>query len=153
MIQLVRTTSLNFALIRLNILDKMTNTDYRPLMTLTSQLTGNSKTFRFSSFHTLWGDRYAQLLVYIQPIASAENLLLGSIFLGSTDYPLGFYDVKIYQNDPSTATNLDPDNAIKLLYTGLMNLEAKSGNEAIDYKEYTTNDSETESVYITFDKL
>ena len=64
-----------------------------------------------------------------------------------------WYDVNIYQNDPSTATNLDPDNAIKKIYTGLMNLTPKAGNEAIDYTEYTTNDSETESVYITFDKL
>ena len=146
MIQLVRTTSLNFALIRLNILDKMTNTDYRPLMTLTSQLTGNSKTFRFSSFHTLWGDRYAQLLVYIQPIASAENLLLGSIFLGSTDYPLGFYDVKIYQN--TSTTNLDPTGLITL-YTGLANLTSNSTTHPVTYTEYTTNDSNTESVYIT----
>ena len=82
-------------------------------------------------------------------VNTTDSPSIGRIVLGTTDFPSGMYDVNIYQNDPSTATNLDPDNAIKLLYTGLMNLRAIPGNEATDYKEYTTNDSETESVYIT----
>ena len=45
MIQLIRATSLQFKLVYLNLYDKMTNADYRPLITFTSQLTGNSKTF------------------------------------------------------------------------------------------------------------
>ena len=36
MIQLIRATSLQFKLIRLNLYDKMTNADYRPLMTITT---------------------------------------------------------------------------------------------------------------------
>ena len=86
-------------------------------------------------------------------VNTTDSPSIGRIVLGTTDFPYGMYDVNIYQNDPSTATNLDPDNAIKKIYTGLMNLTPKAGNEAIDYTEYTTNDSETESVYITFDKL
>jgi hypothetical protein len=146
MIQLVRTTSLNFALIRLNILDKMTNTDYRPLMTLTSQLTGNSKTFIVASFFNLWEDRYAQLLVYIQPSAVGENFLTGSIYVGNTGFPLGFYDATIYQN--TSETNLDP-TGLTTLYTGLANLTSNSTTHPVTYTEYTTNDSNTESVYIT----
>ena len=58
---------------------------------------------------------------------------------------LGVYDVTIYQNNNNA--NLDPANAVKVLYVGLMNLI--SSTATTDYSEYTTNDSDTESVYIT----
>jgi hypothetical protein len=72
---------------------------------------------------------------------------LGVIFLGSTDYPLGFYDVVIYQN--SSNSNLDP-SGLTTIWNGLMNLTNNANASPVDYTEYTTNDSDTESVYITF---
>ena len=123
-------------------------TTMAPLISFTSQLTGKTKNLlSFSGYSFAQKERYVRIALFVTTTEIPAN---GQIILGTTDFPYGMYDMKIYQNDPSTATNLDPDDAIKLLYTGLMNLEAKSGNEAIDYKEYTTNDSETESVYITF---
>ena len=115
----------------LNLFDKMTTVDNGVLMTITSQLTGKTKNFlSIVTFYTS-KERWVLMLVNVN---TTETPSSGKIILGTTYFPYGMYDVKIYQNDPSTATNLDPDNAIKLLYTGLMNLEAKSGNEAIDYK-------------------
>jgi len=57
------------------------------------------------------------------------------------------YNVTAYQNNSSS--NLDPDNAIKTIWNGLMNLRPETTNEAVNYTEYTNNDSENDSVYIT----
>ena len=147
MIQLSRDDS--STLIRwayLDLYDKMTNSDYKVLMTLTSQLTGKSKTFIAATTYAN-KDRYLYLLILVATYLGAENLLTGTIFLGSTDYPLGFYDVTIYQN--TSNTNLDP-TGLTVIYTGLANLSPTSDAEPVEYTEYTTNDSDTESVYITF---
>ena len=147
MIQLIRATSLQFKLIRLNLYDKMTNADYRPLMTITSQLTGNSKTFVVATVNYVNKDRYVEMLVYVQPVSGGENLSAGSPYLGNTDFPLGFYDVVIYQN--SSNSNLDP-SGLTTIWNGLMNLTSNSTTNPVEYTEYTTNDTDTESVYITF---
>ncbi len=138
----------------LNLYDEMivngSETTMNPLISFTSQLTGKIKNLlSFATVYT-YKERYVLMVLDVN---TTDSPSIGRIVLGTTDFPYGMYDVNIYQNDPSTATNLDPDNAIKKIYTGLMNLTPKAGNEAIDYTEYTTNDSETESVYITFDKL
>ena len=146
MIQLIRATSLQFKLIRLNLYDKMTNADYRPLMTITCQLTGNSKTFLVATVNYVNKDRYVEMLVYVQPLSGGENLSAGSLYLGNTDFPLGFYDAIIYQN--SSNSNLDP-SGLTTIWNGLMNLTSNSTTDPVTYKEYTTNDSDTESVYIT----
>ena len=77
---------------------------------------------------------------------TTDNLAGGIIALGTTDYPLGFYDVTIYEQ--STGGNLDP-TGLTVIYTGLMNLSSTSSTRSVTYTEYTTNDSDTESVYIT----
>jgi hypothetical protein len=149
MIQLSRSDVKTSNTINLNLYDVTTATTYYPLISLTSQLTGKSKVFIplavATSTHTA---RYVGLLLEIFPTIGSENLLIGQIFLGSTDYPLGFYDVTIYQN--SSSVNLNPSNAIKTIYKGLANLSATSAVAPVDYTEYTTNDSDTESVYTTF---
>tara|TARA_Y100000593_G_C4116668_1_gene240598 strand:- start:3 stop:446 length:444 start_codon:yes stop_codon:yes gene_type:complete len=126
--------------------DKMTNSDYAVLVKVTSQLTGKSKSFRATTTYT-YKDRYLILTVFIVASSVAENLTAGVVFLGSTDYPLGFYDLNIYQNTDNT--NLDP-TGLTVIYTGLANLSPTSDAEPVEYTEYTTNDSDTESVYITF---
>ena len=130
----------------LNLYDEMTNSDYKVLITVTSQLTGKSKTFINPTEYTN-KNRYVILLTLVTASSSGENLSNGVIFLGSTDYPLGFYDVTIYQN--SSNANLDP-SGLTTIYTGLVNLAPTSDAEPVTYSEYTTNDSDTESVYITF---
>ena len=146
--QLSRSDSTTSNYINLNLFDKMTAITYSPLISLTSQLTGKSKVFRPMSVDSSNKSRYMGLLFEILTSDSSETLVGGQIFLGSTDYPLGFYDMVIYQN--SNNTNLDPTNVVKTIYTGLANLSATSAVAPVDYTEYTTNDSDTESVYITF---
>ena len=102
--------------------------DYRPLFGLTSQLTGKS--------------------IYVIPYASGLDLpALGFINLATSDYPLGFYDFIIYNN--SSNSNLDPAGLTPVYY-GLFN--AYAGNDASQstlYTAYTSNDTDTESVYLT----
>jgi hypothetical protein len=147
MIQLSRSDVKTSNTFYLNLYDEMTNIDYSPLISLTSQLTGKSKAFRPLSVNTTNKDRYIGILIEIFPTIGSESLVDGQIFLGSTDYPLGFYDVTIYQN--SSNLNLDPDNTVKTIYLGLANLSATTDADPVTYSEYTTNDSDTESVYIT----
>ena len=71
------------------------------------------------------------------------------IELGTTELPLGFYDITIYQN--SDGSNLDP-TGLNVLYKGVANLTqdcALGGTEPVVYTEYTTNDADTDSIYIT----
>ena len=131
--------------IHANILSEMTSIDYFPLIEFKSQLSKKSLFFRPVFFIYGLGDRYVMLFYYTwnEPTAS----LFGYLKMGTTDYPYGLYDVTIYQN--SSSGNLDPANAVKTLWNGLMNL-TQSGNPAVEYKDYNTNDTDTESVYITF---
>ena len=118
---------------------------YKPLITFTSQLTGKSKTFIPTVVDYTNKDRYV-LLTYYLTTTLGDNLTAGIIELGDTDYPLGFYDVVIYEN--SSNTNLDP-SGLNVVYNGLMNLSSTTA-PSVTYSEYTTNDTDTESVYITF---
>tara|TARA_B100000700_G_C14596986_1_gene647259 strand:+ start:181 stop:633 length:453 start_codon:yes stop_codon:yes gene_type:complete len=146
MIQFLRDdTATTIALDYLNLFDKMTNADYKVLVTVTSQLTGKSKTYLASTNYAN-KERNLILITLVTASSASENLQTGTIFLGSTDYPLGFYDVTIYQN--TSNTNLDP-TGLTVIYTGLMNLAGTSDLKPVTYTEYTTNDSDTESVYIT----
>ena len=129
--------------VRLNLYDKMTTDEYGILITFTSQLTGKSKTFMPVSALFSKKDRYVQ---FNYLITISDNLSGGLIQLGTTDYPLGFYDVTIYENE--SGANLDP-SGLSVIYTGLMNLSSASNTRSVTYTEYTTNDSDTESVYIT----
>ncbi len=133
MIQLLRKPGNWPNIIYLNIYDKMTNSDYRPLITVTSQLTGKSKTFVFTSANYFNKDRYVQLLLYVTSIPANENLSGGTVYLGNTDCPLGFYDVTIYQNTDNT--NIDP-TGLTVVYQGLMNLTNDSSTNPVEYTEY-----------------
>ena len=127
----------------LNLYDKMTTVDNGVLFTITSQLTGNSKTFLPTVFTTSNKERYTRTAVIV---SNADNFSIGILNLGNTDFPLGFYDVTIYEN--SGASNLNP-SGLSVIYTGLLNLSSMDATRAVTYTEYSTNDSDTESVYIT----
>ena len=120
---------------------------YASLIKLTSQQTGYTK---YVIASTVWGsnkERWTSLGLYTTRSSGTEDLGTGIIYVGNTNFPQGFYDVIIYEN--SSNENLDP-TGLNIVYRGLLNLYPATGNtEPVEYTEYTTNDSDTESVYIT----
>jgi len=131
----------NFIYLRLNDVGSATNA-VRPLISIKSQQTEKVLNFMASLVTVTNENRYTEMKY---TIGTTDLPLLGLIILGNTDYPFGFYDVTIYQN--SSNSNLDPSGLTTTLYTGLLNL--KSLVNTTQYKSYTTNDSNTDSVYIT----
>ena len=145
MIQAYRLSNVIYEnLVRLNLYDKMTDITYKPLYQITSLQSNKTKYFISNSIDTSNKDRYIETS-FKTNYEDTELLVGGLIYLGTDDFPYGLYDVTIYQN--SGTSNLDPDGLTQI-YSGLMNLTA-SGNESVEYTEYTTNDSDTDSVYIT----
>lgn len=116
--------------------------DVRPLISITSQQSKKVLNFMPTSITVTTANRYQKMVYYT---GSVDNPLLGLLQVGNKDYPFGFYDVTIYKN--SLNSNLDPSGLTTVLYTGLLNLT--SSVATTQYAEYTTNDSDTESVYIT----
>jgi hypothetical protein len=138
--------------IYVNIYDKYADKDniqYDPIITITSQLTGKFVNFlpRAGGWDIANKERYVKIQYNIRSELPSPSA--GTITLGDSDFPYGFYDITIRENLndglPDDATVLTRN----LVFTGLYNLAAKSGNEAITYTEYTTNDSDTDSIYIT----
>jgi|TARA_R100000084_G_C4639559_1_gene142995 hypothetical protein len=122
-------------------------TNGRSLCTFTSQFTGKSKTVSLNTGYGDFNSRYVQYGVFTNRDADQENLLTGIIQLGTTDFPLGFYDVTIYNNTDNT--NLDP-TGLPVIWNGLMNLTGfSSATQSAKYTEYTNNDADTESIYLT----
>ena len=87
------------------------------------------------------------------PGEAVEDLTIGRVIVGSEEFPLGFYNLTIYEME--TSDDLNPDNAKATLYTDILNMYPNSipsisaNFEEVQYNEYTTNDSENESVYLT----
>ena len=147
--------------INVNITSRMTSYDYKPLIYLVNQQTGADYAFIPTQIndvayplydYTINEGRYTKMTYRILKDCSGENPLAGHICLGVTynatykNLPYGFYDITIYQNNANS--NLDIEDAIKVLYQGVYNLKAVNNN-AVTYTEYTPNDTETDSVYIT----
>ena len=135
--------------IRLNLYDTYSgkttmDLGYRPLISITSQQTGKEKNFMPISIVLTNKKRFVNM-AYITT-HSSEDLSNGVIKLGDDDFPYGFYNIIIRANKDNS--NLDPSLASSKLYNGLLNLKAQN-NQAVAYKEYTDNDSDTVSVYIT----
>lgn len=119
----------------------------RSLCTFTSQFTGKSKTVSLNTTYGDFNSRYVQYAVFTTRDLDDEVLLEAIIQLGTTDFPLGFYDATIYNNTDNT--NLDP-TGLTVLWNGVMNLLGySSSTESVTYTEYTNNDADTESVYLT----
>jgi hypothetical protein len=130
----------------LDIYDEMSTIDYRVLVTFTSQFTGKAKTVSANTNYTN-KERYIVIGIYTTRDADQENLIAAVIQLGTTDFPLGFYDVVMYQNNDNT--NLDT-TGLPVIWNGIMNLSGYStATQSVTYTEYTTNDSDTESIYLT----
>tara|TARA_R100000664_G_scaffold11577_2_gene18771 strand:+ start:109 stop:582 length:474 start_codon:yes stop_codon:yes gene_type:complete len=144
------TAYLNY--IYVNIYDKYVDKDhiqYDPIITITSQLTGKFVNFlpRAGGLDITNKERYVKMEYSIRsqlPVANA-----GFITLGNSDFPYGFYDITIRENVNNALPSDELVPNFNLVFTGLYNLTAQSNNEATTYTEYTTNDADTESVYIT----
>ena len=146
-----------------NITGQMTSFDKKPLVYLVNQQTGADYSFiptqindvTYPSYdYTINKGRYTKMTYRILKDhgGGGENPLAGYICLCVTynatyeNLPYGMYNMTIYQNKSNS--NLDPANAIKKIWTGLYNLTAVNNN-AVTYTEYTTNDADTESIYLT----
>ena len=118
---------------------------YRPLFGFTSQQTGKTQYVIASTADYSPIDRYIRLSLIISHDIDLPTF--GFFIAGTTDYPLGFYDVTIYNN--SSADNLDPAG-LPILYYGLMNIyPANNDSSSSYYTKYTTNDTDTDSIYVT----
>ena len=131
----------NYIYLRLTDKGSATNV-VRPLISIKSQQTEKILNFIPSLLVLTNEERYTQMSY---TIGLLDFPVIGLIIVGNTDYPFGFYDVTIYQN--SSNSNLDPSGLTTKLYTGLLNL--KPVVDTTQYKQYTTNDTDTDSVYIT----
>ena len=151
MIQFYKPTTIDYyPTIRANIYNDMTSTDYLPLISFESQFTGKIKNFRPNMVVLSNLERYYGLTVKMLVGDAAENLVDGRVNFGNKNFPFGFYNVTIYENNNNT--NLDPTNAIKTLWTGLANISTdttQATTPTVKYTEYTDNDSDTESIYLT----
>ena len=132
----------------LDLYDKIRpDTVYRPLMVIQSQLTKYSKT-ALISVNSANKERYLGLQIRSTRGFGGEHLDLGQIKFGTTNFPLGFYDVTFYKN--TSTSNMDIAG-LSVIYNGLANVIGNTdATSPVQYSEYTTNDSDTESVYITF---
>jgi hypothetical protein len=128
---------------RLDLFDVMTDTSWRPLMSVTSQQTNRTKNFVVSNANLSNKERYIEMY-FINNYVDTEVLTLGLVYLGTKEFPYGLYDVTLYQNNNNA--NTDPANAIKVIYKGLMNLQA-SGNPSVTYNKYES--TQQQNVYIT----
>ena len=149
MIQYIQYSAIDYyPAFRVNLYDEMTSVDYKPLVVYKSQFTGKELIALPYSIYLNAKDRYIGITMKIIRLGYASDPSAGTIQFSTTDYPLGFYDVTIYQNNNDT--NMVVANTIKKLYTGLMNIKLQTlVGSTVDYTEYTTNDTDTESVYIT----
>jgi len=129
------------------------------LFKLESQQTGKIKYFtRTGSYATGTGvDKHERYIAfnfsYSVASENVEDLSQSKLRVGTTEFPLGFYEYTIYET--LSSGELNPANASATLYTGILNMtgsESTSADlnfESVQYKEYTTNDADTESIYLT----
>jgi len=127
--------------------------DTRPIITFTSQETGNFvNMFPLSgatNYVTTYKDRYVKISIAIR---TSESLGSGIVNLGTIDRPYGFYNVTIRENTSHTLPSQSTIDGLNIVYNGVAYLydnETGRNNPAVEYTEYTDNDSDTENVYIT----
>ena len=127
---------------------------YRPVITLKSQETGNFVNMLpmsgASYFNTTNKERYVKMTITLD---TAQSLGVGFVNLGTIDMPFGFYDVTIRENKLASLPSSQADvNALNIVYQGLAYVfdnEFTRQVPAVEYTEYTDNDTDKNNVYIT----
>ena len=145
-------------MVRINLKDEISSdfdTAKGLLMSFTSQLTGATQNVIpiVNWGADYYNDRITTLYLYAAPFNG--NPELGFLAFGNITYPtfyitypIGFWNVTIYEN--SSSTNLLP-SGLTQIWTGLANVAPVDADDwSPTYTEYNTNDIDTESVYITF---
>ena len=115
-----------------------------------------------SSIQEIWLSRYVALQFYnIVSPTFTEDLAEGKVRVGTTDFPLGLYNLNIYETMAEGEERLNPANATATLFSGILNMTASDSNEEIgdtdftynfqslNYNQYSSNDADTESIYLT----
>ena len=123
---------------------------YRPLISLKSMQSKTVRNFMPFVATTQSWERYVYMTWLVPPASlgpANENLTLGIIYFGTQEYPFGLYEVNMYAN--TSNTNLDPANALDIIYTGLLNVYPGTTQDYPKYSEYDENDTDTNSIYIT----
>jgi hypothetical protein len=144
-------------IVRINLKDEISSdfdTTKGLLMSFTSQLTGATQNVIpiVNWGADFYNDRVTTLYLYTAPFSGNPEvgyLAFGNISYPTFDinYPIGFWDVIIYEN--SSSSNLSPTGLTRI-WTGLVNVApADADGWSPTYTEYTTNDSDTDSVYLT----
>ena len=112
-----------------------------PLVNIISQQTGNNKVFAPFAIDLTNKDRYISLTYITNP--SNEDLTLGLLEFGNDDFPFGFYNMQIFARGSDSMSII----ALNAVYTGLFNIT--NDVLAVNYSQYSTNDTDTNSIYIT----
>jgi hypothetical protein len=136
----------NYIYLRLSDVNTSTiDNTIRPLISIKSQQTEKILNFMATTVTVTNAARYTEMKYYTTDDPALDLPVIGYLIVGNNNYPFGFYDVTIYQN--SSNVNLDSTGLTTTLYTGLLNLT--STINPTQYNQYTTNDTDTASVYIT----
>ena len=70
----------------------------------------------------------------------------------NSKFPLGFYDLYIYENTEDSDTSLKVSEAMQPpLYKGVMNLTNNEFYQNVHYIKYDKNDSKSDFNYQTYD--
>jgi len=132
-------------------LDLYTNTvlyetnslNYKPLFKFESLQTNKIK-YVLPFFAIATNERYVRC-TFFNYVGSGTSTV--SEFGADKNYPFGFYKTTVYKN--TSDTNIDPSGLTEL-YKTLMNVyPATASHSPTTYSEYTTNDTETDNIYIT----
>lgn len=136
------------------------------LYKLESQQTGKTKIFTNegaypsitgSRFNINTFERYMWMgFQYSANPNSVEDLSANEVLVGNQEFPLGFYNITVYETD--TNGELNPANAKATLINDVLHMKAldstivgsTSDFVEVRYDDYTANDTETDNVYITY---
>ena len=134
------------------------------MFTMTSQFTNKTKVVAIGSYPIYansstgteldWKRQLKVNFSYTTGGRGTEDLTDGKVHVATDEFPLGFYDITIYENKTSYDDN-NLANATATLFNGVLNLKGNTSDtannmESVQYVDYTSNDTETQSVYITF---
>tara|TARA_R100000995_G_scaffold38518_1_gene17814 strand:+ start:3351 stop:3863 length:513 start_codon:yes stop_codon:yes gene_type:complete len=143
------------------LMDKMTSTDYLPLVRVVSQATGAEKVYKPNT--SLMGqptinERYYTINTVLldtgdSATGTTEDLAAGLVrFEINSKFPLGLYDLYIYENTEDSNTSLKVSEAMQPpLYKGVVNVTNNEFYQNVHYLEYDKNDSKVDFNYQTYD--